>query len=193
MSTTTALALIELRDALAAYFTARGRQVEMVFGFGSRKLHAHAAARIAVEPGGGEGPRRALHNGLVNPLQVGEVNDDVFGQLNERFQLFLFAHDARAPADPAVQCLAVSILHDAVCEAIVGSGLDVTIDGADWVVSSEINQHGAGIVLRGYATRFMYTETLDRYREVTPWVALTHVYSDDEHVEDVTSPPQDPG
>lgn len=190
---TAALALIELRDRLAAYFTERGRDVDMVFGFGSRKLNVHSQARIAIEPGGGDGPRRPLHTGLVNPLQLGaEADDSVFGQVNERFQLFISAFDWSAPADPAAQCLAASILHDAVCEAIVGSGLDVTLDGADWVVSTELNQRGAGIVLRGYVTRFMFTETLEQYREVTPWSALTRVHSGDELVETVGSPPLDP-
>lgn len=188
----TALALIELRDVLASYFASRERHVEIVFGFGSRKAHALAAARIAIEPGDGDGPRRPMHAGIVDPVRQTEDDDSTFGQLNERFQLYLFAHDASAPADVAVQCLAVRILHDAVCEAIAASVLQVTLDGASWVVSSEINQHGAGIVLRGYATTPMYSDTLGHYTMVSPWVALTRVHSSDEHVEDVTSPPQEP-
>lgn len=188
----TPLALTELRDALAAYFAARGRQVEIVFGFGSRKQHALSAVRIAIEPGQGDGPRRALHTGIVNSLQVGEVDDSVFGQVNERCQLFLFAHDASAPADAAAQCRAVMVLHDAVYEAILLSGLDVALDGADWVVSSEINQHGASIVLRAAIGRLLYSESIERNQDVTPWSALTHVYVNTDHVEDVTSPPQEP-
>lgn len=185
-------ALADLRDALAGYFAMRGRVVELVFGFGSRKRHTQSAERIALEPGHGDGPRRALHAGIVNPLQIGDVEDSAFGQVGERFQLFLFAHDASAPADPVAQCRAVSALHDAVCEAVLLSGLDIAIDGADWVVSSEINMHGAGIVMRGVATRFLYSEAIDSTRTVTPWSALTRVHSDEQHVEDIVSPPQEP-
>lgn len=189
---TAAFALVELRDALAAYFALRERPVELVFGFGSRKRHTQSSARVAIEPGHGDGPRRALHAGIVNPLQVGDVEDTAFGQVGERFQLFLFAHDASAPADPAAQCQAVSTLHDSVCEAVLLSGLDISIESADWVVSSEINQHGAAIVVRAIATRFMYSEAPDGTQVVTPWSALTRVHSDEQHVEDIVSPPQEP-
>lgn len=189
---TAALALIQLRDELTAYFAAADRQVEIVFGFGSRKAHALATARIAIEPGDGDGPRRALHAGVIDPTRLSEDDEAAFGQLNERFQLYLYAHDASAPNDVAAQCLAVRILHDVVCEAIRASKLSVTLDGASWVVSSEITQRGAGIVLRGYATVTMYSDTLGQYTAVTPWAALTRVHSRDEHVEDITSPPQEP-
>lgn len=188
-----ALALQTVYDSIASYFASRELAVQMVFGFGSRKQNVRTPARIAFEPGNGDGPRRPLHTGIVDPVRQSEEDEAVFGTFNERFTLYLTAHDDSAPTDQAAQIVAVRILHDAVCDAVSQSDLSVTLDGADWMVSSEVQQHGAGIVLRGYVTALMYADTANQYREVFPWTALTRVQSNDERIDDVLSPPLDPG